>query len=103
MNSTYSCTKNNKISEKPHATTASHLEGRAEVVRPALLPAARLALEVKLILSLQLVHALGVLLLDGPRHIRAVGRLVATVLAREAAVGVAHLALVVALERVEVV
>merc|ERR1719191_392165 len=79
------------------------LGGRSEAVRPTLSPVARPALDVELGLRLQLVHFLVVLLHDVPRHIRAVGRHVAAVLAWEEAVLVALLALVVALERVEVV
>merc|ERR1719331_2820809 len=84
-----------------------HLVGRGaeldRLVLPRALPVARLARGLALRRGDDLVDH-GLLLLHlGERHVRAGRRLVAARLAREAAVEVAHGALVVALERVEVV
>jgi len=86
---------------RPRVVT--RLRGRAEVVLPLADPVARLAGQVELRVLLELLHRLLLGVHDRPRLVGAEGRLVAARLAREAAVGVAHRALVVALERVEVV
>merc|ERR1719331_3056921 len=83
------------------ASVAS-LWGGTEGLLPAEAEAARLALEAPLGVLGKLVHQCALLLHDVPVGRGADGRLVAAGLAREAAVGVAHGRLVVALERVEV-
>eukprot|EP00962_Isochrysis_galbana_P009466 scaffold2639_cov95-Isochrysis_galbana.AAC.13 len=85
------------------APVHNHLRGRAEVVLPLHVVVARAAGDAVLGVRLDDVHQLGLRLHDGPRGIRAVWRLVATRLSREAAVGVALGAVNVALERVEVI
>mmetsp|Transcript_13818 Transcript_13818/g.27802 ORF Transcript_13818/g.27802 Transcript_13818/m.27802 type:complete len:260 (-) Transcript_13818:13-792(-) len=85
------------------AKAALRLGGGAEVLLPVEREATRLALEAPLGRLGELVHHSALLLHDLPRRGRAVGRLVATGRAREAAVGVAHGRFVVALEGVEVV
>merc|ERR1719231_2154251 len=92
-----------RASQRRLVSSSTRLRGRAEAVLPLALPVAGLARDRELGLLLELVHRGLLLLHDGPRLVGAVGRLVALRLAREAAVGVAHGTLVVALEGVEVV
>ena len=75
----------------------------AQVLLPLAVEIPGLARALELRLRLQLLHQLRLLLHDVPRLVRAHGRLVATRLSGEAAVRVAHGALIVALEGVEVV
>merc|ERR1719163_1346175 len=81
------------------ARAGARLRGRAELV----LPLARLALGRALGRGQDVLDDLLLLLHRAVGDVRAVRRLVAARLAREAAVGVAERALVVALEGVEVV